>query len=98
VSRSTLTDRQILLALLIGLGAAPAGAQGIATDSGTPHFDWFEYTGHDAVYEGLDAGPDEYLNPILAGSIRTRASFGSTTRTTSSISPLFWDGGQRSPG
>lgn len=62
-----MTDRQILLALLIGLVAAPAGAQDIATDSGTAHFDWFEYTGHDAVYEGLDAGPDEYLNPILAG-------------------------------
>src|SRR5690349_663092 len=30
-------------------------------------FDWFEYAGHDSVYDTHRAGPDEYTNPILAG-------------------------------
>jgi xylan 1,4-beta-xylosidase len=30
-------------------------------------FDWFEYNGYDPLYEGLEPGPDEYLNPILSG-------------------------------
>lgn len=34
---------------------------------GAAQFDWFEYTGRDPVYETVDAGPGEYLNPILAG-------------------------------
>jgi len=31
------------------------------------YFDWFDYAGHDPVYEGLEPASDEYLNPILAG-------------------------------
>ncbi|MBN2524231.1 MAG: glycoside hydrolase family 43 protein [Bacteroidales bacterium] len=30
-------------------------------------FDWFEYQGYDPIYESLEPGPDEYLNPLLAG-------------------------------
>jgi xylan 1,4-beta-xylosidase len=30
-------------------------------------FDWFEYTGQDSVFQTVHAGPNEYLNPILAG-------------------------------
>lgn len=32
-----------------------------------PRFDWFEYRGLDPVYENIDPGPDQYLNPIIAG-------------------------------
>ncbi|MEP6991844.1 MAG: glycoside hydrolase family 43 protein [bacterium] len=32
-----------------------------------PHFDWFQYEGHDSVYTNHPAGADEYHNPILAG-------------------------------
>lgn len=28
---------------------------------------WFEYAGHDAVYDHRQAGPHDYLNPILPG-------------------------------
>lgn len=48
-------------ALLLGLAAcAPAASR-------DPSFDWFQYEGHDPVYETVRAGPGEYLNPILAG-------------------------------
>jgi alpha-N-arabinofuranosidase len=30
-------------------------------------FDWFEYSGHDSIYDTHRAGPNEYINPILAG-------------------------------
>jgi beta-xylosidase len=30
-------------------------------------FDWFEYAGDDSIYHATPAGPDRYLNPILAG-------------------------------
>ncbi|HEU4996776.1 MAG TPA: glycoside hydrolase family 43 protein [Gemmatimonadaceae bacterium] len=39
--------------------AAPAG--------NAARFDWFEYQGHDSVYDARTVGPTEYLNPILAG-------------------------------
>ncbi len=35
--------------------------------NGFAAFDWFEYQGYDPVYEGLEPGPDEYLNPVLSG-------------------------------
>lgn len=48
-----------LLAATLALCAAPAHAQSVS-------FDWFEYTGRDAVFETpLPAG--HYRNPILAG-------------------------------
>jgi xylan 1,4-beta-xylosidase len=31
------------------------------------HFSSFVYQGHDAVYDTVKAGPDQYLNPILPG-------------------------------
>ncbi len=36
-------------------------------EEGYAIFDWFEYEGYDPVYESLEPGADEYLNPILAG-------------------------------
>ena len=30
-------------------------------------FDWFEYAGHDSIYDTYKAGPNDYVNPILAG-------------------------------
>ena len=34
---------------------------------GEAQFDWFEYTGNDSVFRTIRPGPNEYLNPILAG-------------------------------
>ncbi len=34
---------------------------------GEARFDWFSYTGTDAVYDSTRAASDEYLNPILEG-------------------------------
>ena len=52
--------------------AAPAEAQSSNTSavpSSPPvaRFDWFEYTGHDSVYDAHPAGKGQYLNPILSG-------------------------------
>lgn len=47
-----------------GLPAAPFEA--IVAPKTSVHFDWFQYTGRDAVYAG-DKGNDEYWNPIVAG-------------------------------
>jgi alpha-N-arabinofuranosidase len=30
-------------------------------------FDWFEYTGRDPVFDALPTGPDQYVNPVMAG-------------------------------
>lgn len=32
-----------------------------------PRFDWFEYRGQDSIYNQLETGSDEYLNPIISG-------------------------------
>jgi xylan 1,4-beta-xylosidase len=45
--------------------AAPGGAQGARRLTAT--FDWFTYEGHDSVYDRFKAGPNQYLNPIIAG-------------------------------
>jgi xylan 1,4-beta-xylosidase len=57
-----------LAALLTGCMMAGRGTDGRATPAtADPRFDWFAYEGRDAVYRGLSVGPNEYLNPILAG-------------------------------
>jgi xylan 1,4-beta-xylosidase len=35
--------------------------------AGEAAFDWFEYRGQDRLYDRLNPGPNEYVNPILAG-------------------------------
>ena len=35
--------------------------------TGTARFDWFHYEGNDSVYRSARPGPNDYLNPILAG-------------------------------
>jgi alpha-N-arabinofuranosidase len=37
-----------------------------AASAPTVAFDWFEYTGHDAVFD-TPAPPGSYRNPVLAG-------------------------------
>jgi xylan 1,4-beta-xylosidase len=54
------------LALVSGLAAAGCDAPA-ATASADPSFDWFEYTGADAVFRDSAAGPGAYQNPVLAG-------------------------------
>ena len=54
--------------LLIFLMASPLATQnGVQPEDGTPRFDYFAYEGRDPVYDSVTAGPDEYLNPIIAG-------------------------------
>lgn len=45
------------------LGASVAAR----TAPATARFDWFEYTGHDSVYDTHKPGANDYVNPILAG-------------------------------
>ncbi|AHG92052.1 glycoside hydrolase family 43 [Gemmatirosa kalamazoonensis] len=52
-----------------GAGAQPVQKDGAARGA-PPHvarFDWFEYAGHDAVYDTNRPRPGEYTNPILMG-------------------------------
>jgi beta-xylosidase len=47
-----------------------AGSPNVEPSRSNPpiaRFDWFSYEGHDSVYKTLKPGPDEFLNPILAG-------------------------------
>lgn len=37
------------------------------TSSIPPQFEWFEYSGHDEIFEQASPSSGEYLNPILAG-------------------------------
>ena len=52
----------VLMALLACTRTAPAPVA-----DGAAVFDWFEYRGDDSVFRSVKAGPNEYLNPILAG-------------------------------
>ena len=60
------------LATWLALATLPAlaVAQPVRKDAAAPNvarFDWFAYTGHDAIYDAHPAGPGQYVNPILAG-------------------------------
>jgi xylan 1,4-beta-xylosidase len=59
--------------LIGGIGVA-LGALLVSLSGGvrfptlTPaRFDWFVYEGHDSIYDKMRAGPNDYVNPILAG-------------------------------
>jgi alpha-N-arabinofuranosidase len=55
---------------LLAIGTVSADAQPVVKNVAAPNaarFDWFEYAGHDSVYDARKAGPNEYVNPILAG-------------------------------
>ena len=59
--------RLVLLLAFLG-GCVPSTPVVAPVRSGTAAlFDWFDYDGHDPIYDSLKAGPDQYLNPILAG-------------------------------
>jgi alpha-N-arabinofuranosidase len=49
---------------MTGVLALPASSQ---TKRPNALFDWFVYEGHDSVYDTFKAGPNQYLNPIVAG-------------------------------
>jgi len=53
-----------LLAMMAGSCASVAVAP---APTPTARFDWFTYEGKDPVYDKFTRGPNEYLNPILAG-------------------------------
>ena len=58
----------VLLLSITACNGTDEGSNDMLTASPEdPQFEWFEYTGQDPVYEDITAGPDEYLNPILAG-------------------------------
>jgi alpha-N-arabinofuranosidase len=56
--------------MALGLGSSACGAPGAISSpaaSADPRFDWFEYTGDDAIFRDSAAGPTAYQNPILTG-------------------------------
>src|SRR5689334_10780472 len=53
-------------AALLG-GTALAFATPRAPAPNVARLDWFEYAGHDSIYDAHRAGADEDQNPILAG-------------------------------
>ena len=58
----------VMLATLSGAAGAQVSANASARGAApVARFDWFEYSGHDSVYDVHPAGPGEYANPILAG-------------------------------
>jgi alpha-N-arabinofuranosidase len=57
-------------ALLVGAGAVASCQMHSAPTplvTRDPRFDWFDYRANDSVYRVMRAGPNEYLNPIIAG-------------------------------
>ena len=60
---------RLLAPALMALALALTGtmARSAPTPGAEAAFDWFAYEGHDPVYQDFKAGPDDYLNPILAG-------------------------------
>jgi xylan 1,4-beta-xylosidase len=54
-----------LIAASLVVAALSLAARPAATNSA--RFDWFEYSGHDSIYDTHNAGPNDYVNPILAG-------------------------------
>lgn len=63
---------EVLGLILVFVGSAclsPNGGDGGPSPAApsSPQFEWFEYEGHDPVYEQKSADTGEYLNPILAG-------------------------------
>ena len=63
---SALRPAHLGRALAAALVATSAGL-GQETTRLSATFDWFAYEGRDPVYETLEAGPNEYLNPIMTG-------------------------------
>ena len=64
----TLAPLFALLLTLSGVAVAqPARADRAPNAAPLAHFDWFEYSGRDSVYQVHRAAKGEYLNPILAG-------------------------------
>lgn len=56
-----------LLAIILLCGSCNISEKKSGPAENYAVFDWFEYNGYDPIYEGLEPGPDEYLNPILSG-------------------------------
>ena len=54
----------VLLAVVACVHRGTPSSQPTSTDA---VFDWFEYSGADSVFTTLHPGPDDYVNPILAG-------------------------------
>lgn len=65
--------RAVTIRALLPLAVAVAACAGVPAattptpSASDPRFDWFSYQGNDSVYRTVTAGPNEYLNPILAG-------------------------------
>src|SRR4051812_40779427 len=54
------------IAVVVAATLMSRGGPG-ATAPNAARFDWFVYEGHDSIYDEQRAGPNDYLNPILAG-------------------------------
>jgi xylan 1,4-beta-xylosidase len=58
-----------LLILLLGACSTSTSRQSadVLGETSWAFFDWFEYEGADPLYKALDAGPAQYVNPIIKG-------------------------------
>lgn len=66
----TTAIRAIFVGALAATTALSAPAFDTASAQRAEHsarFDWFEYSGHDPIYDSVRASPGHYLNPILTG-------------------------------
>lgn len=53
----------VVVAIAASVAARPAPQR----SENVARFDWFEYSGHDSIYDRHKVGPNDYVNPILAG-------------------------------
>ncbi len=58
---------RLIFAGAIAAAVAVAVPHDAPAQSASARFDWFEYSGHDPIYDSIKASPAQYLNPILTG-------------------------------
>lgn len=56
-----------MVVILMVVGCQQDGTTDLRKDSSNPTFHWFDYEGNDPVYQQINKGDNEYLNPVLPG-------------------------------
>ena len=59
--------RLVLLGGLALVAACSIGGSPVSPATPDPRFHWFAYEGNDSVFKERATGPDDYVNPVLAG-------------------------------
>jgi len=60
-------ETPISLLSIVALLACHPGDGAVPNATSNPRFEWFDYAGDDSVYKTVQAGPNDYHNPIIAG-------------------------------